>query len=193
MRTAGRGPLREKTPYTLGNAWIALEASVRRTQIVSDSRRVQIATIGIEDRISLLDQIVRGPCSKRLYGKAGIRRTLGRQDATIADKQIRDVMRATELIDDRCGWITSHPRAADQVSKPRFLHHLLRSCGRHDLHHLALPKLDQLLVVVMQIERDLGNTQAMLILSRPPIPRDYLPTEESHPELLSSPSGCSPS
>ena len=102
-------------------------------------------------------------------------------------------MGATELIDDRRGWITSHPRATDQVSKPRFLHHLLRSCGRHDLHHLTFPKLDQLLIVVMQIERDLGNWQAMLIFFFCQFHAIVFPRQESRPELLRSPSGYSPS
>ena len=79
---------------------------------------------------TLLDQIVRGPCRKGLYREARIRRALRRQDAAIADEQIRNVVRAAELIDDRRGWVASHSRGADEVSEPRFLHHLLRSRGR---------------------------------------------------------------
>lgn len=73
-------------PQPLGDAGIPFESRVRWTQVIANPWLIQIAAIGIEDRISLLDQIVCGPCGKGLYRETGICRTLRREDAAITDK-----------------------------------------------------------------------------------------------------------
>ena len=119
MGARGRGRLRQEIPYTLGDAGISFESCIGRTQVISNSGLVQISAIGTKDRIALLNQIIGSPCRQSLYGEAGICRALCREDAAIADKQIRNIVGTTEFVDDRGGRIASHAGGADQMSKAR--------------------------------------------------------------------------
>ena len=104
--------------------------------------------------------LLNSACPGHWHGLANSSGTLGKYLMV----QAGNVVCSAKLVHDRRGRVASHARSSDQMRKTRFLHDLLRSGRPHHLHHLVLSKLNQLLVIVMQIERDLCYTQPVSIL-----------------------------
>ena len=80
----------------------------------AEARPVERPCAAVKTAAPCSIEVVGGARRQRLDGQAGIGRALRRQDAAVADEEIRDVLAAPELVDHRVGRRSAHARRADQ-------------------------------------------------------------------------------
>ena len=82
-----------------------------------------------KDFVSFRDEVIGYARCQGHDGQSGIGRSLGRHNAAVTDEQVRDIVRATELVHDRRRRIGTHPRRADEMRVTRLLHDFARAGG----------------------------------------------------------------
>ncbi len=111
----------------------------------------------MENRRTLRNQVVCGARGQGLDGQPRVRGPFRGQDASVADEEIGNIVRAPERVQHVRRAVSVHARSSYQMRVARLLHHLDRSRRVHHVHRHALAVLDELFVVVVQIEIDVGH------------------------------------
>src|SRR5579885_22333 len=146
-----------------GNPGIALEPCERRAEVVANLWLFLRTVIGEEDALALCDQVIGSAGRQRLNREPGVCRSLRGQNAAVAYKQIRNIMRAAKLVHDRRFRVFAHARGTHQVCIARLLYDVLGTGGPQHFGHFVFSELNQFFIVLMQVEGDFGHWQTVLV------------------------------
>src|SRR6185437_8508750 len=115
---ASRGSVRQSEPrFTLPETKLrpsipesrhAVNECTLNSQVPADGRRRHIALFGGEDFLTLRDEVIGRARRQGLNREPRISGPLCWQDAPIAHKQVRYIMGAPELVNNRSGRIIAH-------------------------------------------------------------------------------------
>lgn len=132
---------RQNTTLSLFKSRNSRAPCLRRSQPPAKRRSTRVAPLRGEDLLALRDQVVGSSRRQGLNRQAMIGRTLRGQNASVAHEQIRNIVRASELIHHRRSRVRTPPAGAHQVGIPGFLHHLDRPAARITSITSSLPAL----------------------------------------------------